>query len=71
MAARGRNAASKPRGVPVSAPSSDSESVRIRKISNGFLISRESFKRGKFTTHEEFSPTKPVIMAGAVEKGRK
>lgn len=60
----------KPRAVSVSAPSSDNESVRIRKISNGYLIARSGTKRGQYFEHEEFSPTKPVISATAPEKAR-
>ena len=55
----------------VAAPSAESESVRIRKISNGYLIARESYSRGKFTTHEEYSATKPVISAGEPAKGKR
>jgi hypothetical protein len=52
--------------VPV--PTGDTESVRIRQISNGWLISREGMKRGKYVQHEEFSATKPSITAGGAEK---
>ena len=45
--------------------------MRIRKISNGYLIARESYSRGKFTTHEEYSATKPVISAGEPAKGKR
>jgi hypothetical protein len=55
-------------GKGMAVPSDQGESVRIRKISNGYLISREGVKRGKYFTHEEFSPTKPVITAGAPAK---
>ncbi|ACI52214.1 hypothetical protein Gdia_2469 [Gluconacetobacter diazotrophicus PA1 5] len=60
----------KPRAVFGSAPSSDSESVRIRKISNGYLIARSGTKRGQYFEHEEFSPTKPTITATAPAKPR-
>lgn len=57
--------------LQVAAPREDSESVRIRKISNGYLICREGSRRGKYFTHEEFSPAKPVITAGAASKSAK
>ncbi len=57
-----------PQARPIAVPSGDTESVRIRAISNGYLISREGTKRGKYFTHEEFSPTKPQISAAPVEK---
>lgn len=57
-------------GAIAAVPSSpsDSESVRIRPIANGYIIAREGVRRGKYFTHEEFSPTKPVITAGAPAK---
>jgi hypothetical protein len=56
------------RSVNIAPPVGDNESVRIRQISNGYVISRDGSKRGKYFQHEEFSPTKPVISAAAVEK---
>lgn len=52
----------------VAAPREDSESVRIRKISNGYLICRDGVKRGKYFSHEEFSAARPVITAGVAPK---
>lgn len=55
-----------PVAVPV--PHGSTESLRIRQISNGFLITREGQKRGKWFSTEEYSPTKPVITAAAAPK---
>ena len=57
--------------VSVSSPNSDSESVRIRKISNGYLILREGAKRGKYFSHEEFSAQRPQILAAPASAARK
>lgn len=56
------------RPVSVSAPHGESETLRIRQISNGYLICRSGTKRGKYFDHEEFSPSKPVITASAPAK---
>ena len=50
------------------APSSDSESVRIRKIANGWIVSREGMKRGKYVQHEEYSAEKPQITTAKAGK---
>lgn len=49
--------------ISVSAPASQSESVSIRQISNGYIIERSGVKRGKYVTHQEFSAGRPVISA--------
>ena len=49
----------------ISAPSTDSESVRIRKITNGYIVAREGTKRGKYFSHEEYSAEKPMISTAA------
>lgn len=49
--------------IAVPAPPNESESVRISKIKNGFLIERSGVKRGKYFSHQEYSPGKPVIAA--------
>lgn len=60
------------RSIEVAAPRGDSETLRIRQISNGYLIIRDGSKRGKYFNHEEFSPTRPVITASTpVKPGRK
>jgi hypothetical protein len=65
MAAKPKSAG---RSVSIAPPVGDNESVRIRQISNGYLISREGSKRGKYYQHEEYSPSKPQISAAPVEK---
>ena len=49
--------------IAVPAPPTESESVRISKISNGYLIEKSGMKRGKYFTHQEYSPGRPVISA--------
>ena len=39
----------------------DRENVRIRKINNGFIVSRDGVKGGKFFETEHFTPTAPKI----------
>ena len=55
-------------GCSVAVPGGMSESIRIRPISNGFLITRSGTKAGRYTETEEFSPTKPVITAEPAPK---
>jgi hypothetical protein len=45
----------------------DRESLRIRSISNGYIIAREGVKKGKYFSAEEYSPEKPVLTA-SIEK---
>lgn len=51
--------------IAVPAPQSQSESVSIRQISNGFIIERSGVKRGKYVTHQEYSAGRPVVSAAA------
>lgn len=51
--------------MAVAAPPNEQESVSIRKISNGFLISKSGTRRGKYFSHEEFSAGRPVVVASA------
>jgi hypothetical protein len=67
-ASRNRAGAGRAIAVPTKG---ESESIRIRPISNGFIISRSGVKRNKYFEHEEFSPTKPVITATAPAKGKR
>ncbi len=56
----------------VPTPHGANESVRIRQIKNGWIITRESSKRGRYISVDEFSPTKPsVVAAPAPMKGEK
>ena len=71
MAKRPTKRGSRNASVPIAVPRGETESLRIREISNGFLITREGTKRGKYFSHEEYSPTKPVITAGAAPKTAK
>jgi hypothetical protein len=50
-------------GVP--APADERESVSIRKIANGYLIEKSGTKRGKYYSHTEYSPGRPMIAAAA------
>lgn len=57
-----------PRGQTLAAaPSGDSESVRIRKIENGWLISRSSVVRGRYKETEHFSAERPTVTAPATK----
>ena len=51
--------------IAVPAPHSQSESVSIREISNGYIIERSGMKRGKYFSHQEYSAGRPVISAAA------
>jgi len=45
-------------------PSNENETVRIRKIENGYVITHECYsKKNGYTSKECFSPQKPVISA--------
>jgi hypothetical protein len=55
----------------VPTPHGANESVRIRQIKNGWIITRESSKRGRYVSVDEFSPTRPsVVAAPAASKGQ-
>lgn len=54
--------------VSVAPPHGESETLRIRQISNGYVISRSGMKRGKYVEHEEYSQTKPIITAGVPKR---
>jgi hypothetical protein len=57
------------RGVPM--PESDRESIRIRKIDNGFIVSRDGMdKKGNWKQSETFSPTKPVVQIATEPKAK-
>lgn len=56
------------RAIAVPAPPNEQESVTIRKIANGYVISRSGTRRGKYFTHEEYSAGRPVVSAAAVPK---
>jgi hypothetical protein len=57
--------------VEVAMPSrpADSESIRIRAITNGWIINRSGTKRGKWFDDEEFTSVKPVLQAAPEKKG--
>lgn len=65
-----RKSSSRSGDVPIAVPSVDNETLRIRKIDNGYLLCRDGTKKGKYFSHEEFSPTKPVITASTPKVGR-
>jgi len=66
MAKKRRSRASGAIAVP--APPTESESVRITKISNGYLIEKSGTKNGKYFSHQEYSPGRPVIAASIPKK---
>jgi hypothetical protein len=49
--------------MAVPAPADERESISVRKIANGYLIERSGVKRGKYCSHTEYSPGRPVIAA--------
>ena len=53
------------RNIAIPAPASQSESVSIREISNGYIIERSGTRRGKYYSHQEYSAGRPVITAAA------
>lgn len=61
MAKRSRSTGGK--NIAVSAPKDERESISVRKIANGYLIERSGVKRGKYISHTEYSPGRPVIAA--------
>jgi hypothetical protein len=65
---RGRRRSTGGNAIPVPARSDESESLRIRPISNGYLITRSGQKRGKYFEHEEYSASKPVVTATVPSK---
>jgi hypothetical protein len=65
-------AAKKPQRVmnAVTMPSSDTESLRIRKIKNGWIISRSGTNAGKYFDEDEFTAKRPKLSAEPVKKER-
>ena len=51
--------------IAVPTPHSQSESVSIREIINGYIIERSGVRRGKYFSHQEYSAGRPVISASA------
>jgi len=61
--------ASRDKGIAM--PSDERESIRIRKIDNGFIVSRDGVdKKGNWKQSETFSPTKPVVQIASEPKPR-
>jgi len=54
----------------VTVPSSDNESLSIRSIKNGFLISRSGSRKGKYFSEDEYSPGKPVVTASVAKEAK-
>jgi hypothetical protein len=51
------------RAYPV--PETQNETLRIRKIDNGFIVSRSGVdKKGNWKESETFSPVKPAVVIG-------
>ena len=46
----------------------ESRTVRIRKIENGYLVSTEEYRRGKYTSKDVYTPDAPKL---DVPTGRK
>jgi len=57
----------KAKAIPM--PSTQNESIRIRKIDNGYIVSRDGMdKKGNYRQSEVFSPTKPDVIIGTEAK---
>ena len=56
---------------PMAMPSDDRESVTIRKITNGFLIERSGTRKGEYYSEQEYSPSKPQLLAAPAKKGKR
>lgn len=57
--------------VPAPAGGKSSESISVRAIKNGYLISKSGVKRGKYFEETEYSAGRPVIAAtGVPSKGQ-
>ena len=39
----------------------ESRTVRVRKIENGFIVTTEESKRGKYTSRKVYTPTAPKL----------
>lgn len=66
-----RKSRSGSRSIAVPAPPNQQESVSIRRIANGYLISRSGTRRGKYFTHEEYSAGRPVVSAAVPKPAAK
>lgn len=52
--------------IAVPAPPNESESIRVSKITNGYLIAKSGTKRGRYFEHVEYSAGRPVVSAAGV-----
>jgi len=52
-------------------PVEDRESVSVRRIKNGWLISRSGTRRGDYYSEDEFSSAKPQLLASPVKKDKR
>ena len=60
------------KGKAIPMPSTQSETVHIRKIDNGYIVSRDGMdKKGNYKQSEVFSPTKPDVIIGTEPKPRR
>lgn len=57
--------------MAVPAPTDERESISVRKIKNGYLIEKSGVVRGKYFSHTEYSPGRPVIAAAKAAPVRK
>jgi len=53
------------KGKIISGPVSENQSIRIKKIENGYLVCRDQMTKTGYSQTETFSPTKPVITIGS------
>jgi len=58
--------------VLASRPSRDQHlSMSVRKIANGYIVSKSETRGDKYTSRETFTPTMPKISIGVRERGAK
>lgn len=68
-ATRARNRKSSPQSVK--GPSNEQENISIKKIDNGYLVSRSSYnQRGQYVERQVYTPSKPQIEVANAPKAK-
>lgn len=57
------------RAIPM--PVDELESMSVTRIKNGWLITRDGTRKGKYFSEREFSAEKPVLQAAPAKPGRR
>jgi hypothetical protein len=53
----------------VGGPSSQQQNISIRKIDNGYVVSRSEYRRGQYVERQTYTPSKPQIQIANAPKG--